>query len=456
LRVDRIENKEVGVIGAARSGLSAARLLRRHGARVFVSDSKPSSALSKAIEVLKAEEFEFESNGHTERVYSGMDYVIISPGVPPDAAIVKDIQSAGIPLISEIELGYWMCDAHIAAITGSNGKTTTTTLTGEIFKQSNLTCAVAGNIGSPFCDICDEIPSEGWVVLEISSAQLERCYEFRPEIAAVLNLTPDHLDRYSDFESYSETKLRIAAAQSSEDTLVVNYDDEYLVKLATQTASRKAFFSTREKARPGIYIEGGNLVCSLDSQVTVISAIEDIGIKGPHNIANAAAASLIAVFAGVEIEQVRTALNAFEGVEHRLEKCGLVGGVSFVNDSKATNVDSVWYALQSVPGKLVVIMGGRDKKGEFSRLYDLVRQNVSSLILLGEAAPKLEEVFTGTAPIHRVADMDEAVAVGYNLAQPDGTVLLSPGCASFDMYEDFEHRGRVFKSAVNKLKEAQR
>jgi len=452
MRVDRAENKKVGVVGAAKSGIAAALLLNRHGADVFVSDSRNSDPLADAIDSLKPRGIDFETGGHTDKVYREKDYVVISPGVPPDAPIVKQIEAAGVPAISEIELGYWLCDGHIAAVTGSNGKTTTTSLTGDIFKRSGKPTFVAGNIGAPFCDICDEVPPDGWVVLEISSFQLEKCYEFKPEIAAVLNLTPDHLDRYGEFSTYAEMKMRIGENQTEEDAFIANFDDAYLVGLAARLAAEKYYFSLSEKVNPGVYVQNEEMFFNANGRVRSIMPVSEISLPGPHNLANCAAAALIALLADIPDSAIRESLSSFPGVEHRLEKCGEVDGVAFVNDSKATNVDSVWYALQSISGRLVVIMGGRDKAGDFSRLCELAADRVDAVVLIGEAADKMESVFGDVTSIHKAESMDDAVRMAFNAAKPDGTVLLSPACASFDMFTDFEHRGRVFKDAVVELR----
>lgn len=452
MRTDRLIGKKVGVIGAARSGLAAALLLKRCNADVFVSERREAEQILEATELLETNGIEYETGGNTDNAFIGRDYVILSPGVPPDSPIVQRIEQTGIPLISEIELGYWMCDGKIVAITGSNGKTTTTKLTGEIFKHSGMTAFVAGNIGDPFCDICDQVPSDGWVVLEISSAQLERCFEFRPYIASILNLTPDHLDRYGSFEAYAEMKMRIGENLEEGDSLVVNYDDGHLVKLSSILPGKKYYFSLSDRVSPGIYVDRRELMIDNNGNARKLMNIDDISLPGPHNLANCAAAAIMAAIAGIEDDTIRHVLSTFQGVEHRLEDCGKVGAVAFVNDSKATNVDSVWYALQSVPGKLVVIMGGRDKGGDFSRLRKLISEHVATIVLLGEASDLLENVLHGLVPMQRASDMDDAVALAYDLAKPDGTVLLSPGCASFDMFRDYEHRGDVFKEAVARLR----
>ncbi len=453
MRTDRVIGKNIGVIGAARSGIAAALLLKRYNANVFVSESRDTELVIEAAQILEANGIECETGSNTERVFRNMDYVVISPGVPSSAPIVSRIENAGIPIVSEIELGFWMCDGQVVGITGSNGKTTTTMLTGEIFKRSGKPTFVAGNIGSPFCDVCDKVTRDGWVILEISSFQLERCFEFRPNIAVILNLTPDHLDRYGNFASYAEMKMRIGGNQDQNDALVVNHDDGYLLSLSATLDARKYYFSLINSVSPGAYVAGGELMLSVDGVKRKLVDASDVSLPGPHNLANCAAAATTAMVAGIHDDVICDVLKSFQGVEHRLEPCGKVLNVKFINDSKATNVDSVWYALQSISGKIVMIMGGRDKGGEFTRLRGLVSSNVFAIVLMGEAADKIERAFEDLVPIHRAEDIGSAVRTAYRLAAPDGTVALSPGCASFDMFRDFEHRGEAFKEAVVRLRE---
>ncbi len=452
MRTDRVIGKSIGIIGAARSGVSAALLLKRYNANVFVSESRDAELVLESIQLLEANGIEYETGGNTDRVFRNRDYIVVSPGVPATAPIIRQIEERGIPIISEIELGFWMCDGQIVAITGSNGKTTTTTLTGEIFKHSGKTAFVAGNIGSPFCDICTQVPKDGWAVLEISSFQLERCFEFRPDIAVVLNLTPDHLDRYKDFASYAEMKMRISENQDKNDALIVNHDDAYLMSLSAATQSKKYYFSLSDRVSPGAYVDQERLWLDSNGNARKLMDVANISLPGPHNLANCAAAAVTAVVAGVDEDAIRDVLSSFEGVKHRLEDCGEIGKVKFVNDSKATNVDSVWYALQSVQGKLVIIMGGRDKGGDFTRLRGLVSEHVAAVVLIGEASDKIEKAFEELVPMHRVGNMNEAVRLAHSMAMPGNTVLLSPGCASFDMYRDYEHRGRAFKEAIAGLR----
>lgn len=452
MRTDRVIGRNIGILGAARSGVAAAMLLKRYNANVFVSESRNMELVLDAAQLFEANGIEFETGGNTNRVFKGRDYVVISPGVPSDAPIVGRIREAGIPIISEIELGFWMCDGRIVAVTGSNGKTTTTMLTGELFKHSGNTTFVAGNIGSPFSEVCDQIPRDGWAILEVSSFQLENCFEFRPNIAVILNLTPDHLDRYLSFDSYAETKMRIGENQDQGDAVVINHDDAYLVNLAASLDAGKHYFSITEKIAPGAFVDHGNLTLASVGEARKLMDVNEILLPGPHNLANCAAAAAVAMIADISDEVIRDVFSSFEGVEHRLESCGSIGDVRFINDSKATNVESVWYALQSVPGKLVLIMGGRDKGGEFTRLKGLIAEHAIAVVLIGEAADKIEKALNSIVFMQKTSSMEDAVRTAYRLAIPNAAVLLSPGCASFDMFLDYEHRGRVFKDAVSNLR----
>jgi len=338
----------------ARSGLAAARLVKRLGGRPFVSDFQDEDKLSSQIAELRQYEIEYEAGGHSDRLLENVDYLVVSPGVPGDIPIIVTAESRGVPVFSELELAFWLCDAHLAAITGSNGKTTTTSLLGEIYKSAGFESAMAGNIGYPLSEVSDSLSAKAWVSLEVSSFQLERIFEFRPEIGMILNLTPDHLDRYGRFEDYAETKLRIAENMSARDNLIVNADDDYLCKLADDFPVRKVYFSRARKTLPGVYLEGDEIKYKIDDMTGSLGTVERISIPGPHNLENAMAAGAAALLAGVSAETISDVFEQFPGVEHRLEYVATIDGVRFVNDSKATNVDSVWYALQSVAEKIEI------------------------------------------------------------------------------------------------------
>jgi UDP-N-acetylmuramoylalanine--D-glutamate ligase len=376
---------------------------------------------------------------------------VVSPGIPLSIPILSRAQSLGIPIFSEIEVAFWLNKARIVGITGSNGKTTTVTLVGEILKEEGEDYKVGGNIGTPFSNIVKKVSPDGILVLELSSFQLERIEEFRPFVSSVLNITPDHLDRHPDLKSYLEAKLRILENQTKEDFAVLNADDQNSRSLASCGECQKVFFSTTEELEQGAFIRQDKLVSRWNDQENQIIDANEIGIKGPHNLSNAAAACAICSILGVRVSSMQKALRDFTGVEHRLEKVATISGVDFVNDSKATNVESVWYALLSVPPPILLIAGGKDKGGDFTKLRDLVHKNVKALILIGEAKEKIKEALGDLVPTSKSISLEEAVGLAFQQADAKDTVLLSPGCASFDMFRDYQHRGQVFKSSVRGL-----
>ena len=452
MRVDRVLNRRVGIVGLARSGLAAAKLIRRMGGKPFVSDVLPEEKLQKQVAELRASDIPYETAGHTRRLLDHSEFIVVSPGVPNDSPIILKAQALGIPIFSELELSSWLCDANLAAITGSNGKTTTTALLGRIFEAAGYENAIAGNIGYPISEVCDQISSDGWISLEVSSFQLERIFDFQPQIGVILNLTPDHLDRYGRFEDYAETKMRIAENMTSSEYLIINADDEYLGSLAAQTQAKVIRFSQKQKLPMGIFLDNDRIVYNLAEKKGDLGLIKDIKIPGPHNVYNAMAAGAAALVAGISENTIKHVFREFSGVEHRLEYVDTIAGVQFINDSKATNVDSVWYALQSVSGQIVLIMGGRYKGGDLTRLENLIRARVKHIILIGEAAEIMRKAFAETVELTGAGSLEEAVTFAFEIAAEGDTVLLSPACASFDMFTDFEHRGRVFKDAVTILK----
>jgi UDP-N-acetylmuramoylalanine--D-glutamate ligase len=451
MRKDRIIGKRISVLGMARSGIACAKLLKKTGAEVFVSDTKEKEFLSSEINQLDELGIDLETGGHTSKAVVDKDFIVVSPGIPIDIPILNQAEALGIPIFSEIEVAYWLTDAEIIGITGSNGKTTTVTLIGEILKEDKRERQVGGNIGTPFSSIVEKISPDGIIVLELSSFQLERIEEFRPYIASVLNITPDHLDRHPDMKSYMEAKLRILENQTEDDFAVLNMDDEGSLRFASYGKSQKIFFSTQKELEQGAFVQEGKLISRWNGSKMEIIETNQIGIKGPHNLSNACAACAICSILEVSPESIRKALRSFTGVEHRLEQVATISGISFVNDSKATNVDSVWYALQSVTPPIILIAGGRDKGGDFTRLRELVGKNVKALVLIGEAEEKIKKALGDLVPTFHSDSMEEAVELSFKKAGPKETVLLSPGCASFDMFKDYQHRGEVFKVSVKNL-----
>jgi UDP-N-acetylmuramoylalanine--D-glutamate ligase len=443
------KGKKVSVIGAARSGLASAVALKKLGATVFLSELKDVSSYSEMVRILKYRDIKFEFGGHSDNVFD-CQLMVTSPGVPSDSEVLNRAHGENIKIISELELGFLLCPGRIIAITGSNGKTTTTSLIGEIFSHSGINYRVAGNIGKPFVAIAANVDQDGWAILEVSTFQLEWIDRFKPKVAAVLNITPDHLDRHHSMEDYVALKLKVFSNQNGTDLAVLNADDKNLQNY--KPVSEVLHFSVSGEIENGCYVEKDALFLNRYGRKEMITSVDKIGIKGPHNLANACAAVACSAVAGINTKSITAGLRSFMGVEHRLEEVGLIGGVSFINDSKATNVDAVYQALQSVSPPVVLIAGGLYKGGDFSVLHDLVKKYVNGIVLIGEASGIIADAFENITPLYDADSLEEAVRTAYEIAGSQGTVLLSPGCASFDMFENFEHRGHIFKLAVNKLK----
>ncbi|RKX25418.1 MAG: UDP-N-acetylmuramoyl-L-alanine--D-glutamate ligase [Candidatus Zixiibacteriota bacterium] len=448
---ERIKGRNVGVIGMARSGIAVARLTLQTGGSPFVSDSRSPEDLAEPCRDLQSAGVLFETGGHTERLLA-CDYLVVSPGVPLNIEIIQQARQKGLPVFSELEFASWVCPGRIVAITGSNGKTTTTTLVGEILTTGGFDTHVCGNIGRPFADAVGCMTADSIAVVEVSSFQLETVLEFKPHVAAILNLTLDHIDRHGSFEAYREAKYRITENQTFQDVLILNRDDSELSSSAPSTSAETVFFSAQQCDNCLAWVENNRLFTRVGSEACEVIKCDQIAIKGPHNLQNAATAASVAVQFGVDSATIARVLRTFPGVEHRLEKIGSVAGIHFVNDSKATNVDSVRYALMSIDTPLYLIAGGRDKEGDFAPLIDAGRDRVKGIVAIGEAREIVFAALGKAFPVQFAESLEEAVEKCFELAHPGETVLLSPGCASFDMFENYEHRGRAFKAAVAKLK----
>lgn len=449
--MDSLSGKKVTVIGAARSGIAVAPLLQSKGADVFVSDSAPAEKLVKESELLQSYGIPFETGKHSNRVYE-CSLVVLSPGVPSNAPVVEEARRRKIPIVSELEVASWFCKGSIIAITGSNGKTTTTTLIGKILSDAGVKHVVAGNIGTAFSSVVSSVDEETLVVLEVSSFQLDHIQSFKPWIAVLLNVTPDHMDRYEHrMELYAASKARIFENQTPHDVLIYNVDDEWTNRVVHSARSQKLLLSIEGTVNKGAMLVERMIRASVNNEWIDVITTNELGMKGMHNVYNAMAATLAALVCGVEIESIRTTLRTFRGVEHRLEFVRELDGVQYYNDSKATNVDSVRYALQAFDQPIVLLLGGRDKGNDYSVLMELVRQRVKAIVAIGESAEKVEKAFLGCTVVKRATSMDEAVSVARFLAVPGDVVLLSPACASFDWFQNYEHRGQVFKDLVQKL-----
>jgi UDP-N-acetylmuramoylalanine--D-glutamate ligase len=443
------------VLGGARSGLAVARLLAGRGASVFLSDSAPAEKMRAAAASLDAIGVPFEFGVNSRRVLDA-DTVVVSPGVPSDSPLVKEALASGIGVVSELEAASWFCPAPIIAITGTNGKTTTTVLTGRMLSDARKSPAVAGNIGTPFSGVVAGLTPADVVVLEVSSFQLDYIRSFRPKVAVILNITPDHMDRYQHrFENYIAAKERIFLNQGTGDVLIYNDDDEVTRAAVTRDAPagvERLPFSTAKHLDRGAFLSEGVLRVAAGGAALDIVKAGAMTLRGEHNLANAMAASLAATVMGVPAASIRATLRNFKGVEHRLEFVRELDGIAYVNDSKATNVDSVWYALRSFDRPLVVLMGGRDKGNDYTRLAEPVKKNVRAIVAIGESAGRVRAAFAGTVHVESASTMEEAVSAARRLARAGDTVLLSPACASFDWFENYEHRGKVFKDVVMSLR----
>ena len=385
-----------------------------------------------------------------KKVYD-CDFMVISPGVPSNAPVVQKAMELGIKVWSEIEVASWFCKAPIIAVTGTNGKTTTTSLIGHIFKTAGFKTIVAGNIGAPFSDFVLDADEGSIVVLEVSSFQLDHIENFKPKVAVLLNITPDHLDRYDSFGDYILSKFRIFKNQKEDDFAVYNYDDEIVQPYVESLNVIKLPFSVRDKLSCGGFIEDGYITLNFKNKKERILKMNNLRIRGIHNVYNSLAAALAARAMEVKDEIIRESLQSFEGVEHRLEFVREINGVKFINDSKATNVNSLWYALESFDEPIILIAGGRDKGNDYSKVYDLVKRKVKLIIAIGESKNKIYNEFKNLTNVIEVDSMEEAVKKAYENSVPGDVVLLSPACASFDMFRDYEHRGEVFKKLVNEL-----
>ncbi len=450
---EKIKGRRIGVVGMARSGMAVARQAKRAGGHPFVSDVAPAVRLSAQIKELSDIGITFETGGHTERLLE-YDYLVLSPGVPLAIDILRKAERKGIPCFSELEFASWLCQGRIVAVTGSNGKTTTTALLGEILAAGGLDVHVCGNIGLPFADIVEKVTDRSVAVVEVSTFQLETIADFKPQVAVILNLTPDHLDRHGTFENYKATKYRITENQTADDYLLLNREDAETMADNPESEATRLYFSTGERNDVASYVRDDSLYVSVKELTTPVIKCGEIRLSGPHNLQNVAAATVVARLFDVDVGTIAKVLKSFPGVEHRLEDIGTVAGVRFINDSKATNVDSVRYALKSVKERVCLICGGRDKGSSYTPIIDVGRDKIKGLIVIGEARDKIFNALGKAFPVQFADSLGEAVAKGFEMASPGETVLLSPGCSSFDMFENYEERGRAFKAAVTALKQS--
>ncbi len=457
-----LKDKRVLVVGLGKSGVASALFLKTHGARVTVSDTKSGDELRNEIPSLLDHGITVETGGHGERTFRGQDLIVVSPGVPVDAPLLAQARAMGEAVIGEIELAARFLPGPIVAITGSNGKTTTTTLTGEILTAGGLPTLVGGNIGTPAISLAERAKPETVIVLEVSSFQLETIQTFHPKIAVVLNVTPDHLDRHVTFEAYVDAKARIFENQRGDDFAVLNEDDPTCVKMAARTRAQVFWFSRQKEVKQGAWVREGKILfrdgsSSEKNPQRDIMLVSEIPLKGSHNLENVLAAVCAGALMGCAPEKIRQAVQEFKAVEHRLEFVATIRGVDYYNDSKATNVDATIKALESFPANIHLILGGKDKGSDYSVLNDLLRQRVKRVYTIGAAAGKIESQIvsskSGGVEIVHSETLENALRKANAAAVPGDVVLLAPACASFDQFKNYEQRGRAFKEIVRGLAE---
>ncbi len=448
-----LKDKHVTVVGLGNSGYNAAILLDDLGAYVRVTDSGDNTDIRVNLNSFEHRDIRVEIGAHTEEFVRGSELVVVSPGVEDSSPPIKWATKLGIPIISEMELGYLFCKGKIIAVTGTNGKSTVTALVGQILKDGDIDTVICGNIGNSLCGEIARIQEKTMVVLEVSSFQLERTKRFKPHIALILNITDDHLDRYSNFKKYFNEKLKIFYNQDADDILVLNYDAENLRSLKNKTSPRALFYS-KFNSRTNAYTKDGDIFFALSDDLDErICSIKEINLKGLHNLENVLASGLVGFLVGVDKSSIRDTIRNFKGLPHRFETVGIINGVEYVDDSKGTTVDSTYRALESCEKPVILIAGGRDKNSDYNVIKDLVKRKVKNLVLIGEAKEKIKTALGGIIKTHEAKNMFEAVDIATRLAENGEVVLLSPMCSSFDMFKDYKERGEVFKKAVKMMQE---
>jgi UDP-N-acetylmuramoylalanine--D-glutamate ligase len=443
-----VVGKRVTVAGAARSGIAAAELLARRGAHVTLSETRDEAA---AAEPLRSLGVQLELGGHKTETFTGADLVVLSPGVPPEQTVVQAARGRGVPVVGELELASRWLQGRVIAITGTKGKSTTTALTGRMLEAAGFKVAVGGNIGAPLSAQVSASTPETLHVVETSSFQLEQIESFHPWIAVMLNFSADHLDRHPSLEAYAAAKARIFENQDAGDWAVVNADDPAVLALARRGRAASRLFARREPIAEGTVIEERWIVDRREGTTERLVPLEAIHLLGPHLVIDVMAAATIGAIAGAASAAMTTAVESFHGLEHAMEYVAQIGGVQFVNDSKATNVESALRSIESFDSGLVPIVGGRYKGGDFRLLREPLASRAKAVVAIGEAKPLVRDALAGAVDVREAASLEEAVEKAFALAQPSGVVLFAPGCASFDMFSDYAERGRKFKEHVARL-----
>ena len=452
-KTEHIPGSHIAVLGAGKSGLAVSRLLLRKGAKVFLSEEKSSYELEMVCEELAQSGLDYELGGNTERVYTGRDIMVLSPGIGLDNPIVIEAKKRSVYITGELEMAYRFCKSPIIAVTGTNGKSTTTAMIENIYCTADRPVLAGGNLGIPFSEFVDKTSPDITVVLEISSYQLETIETFHPKAAIILNITPDHILRHKTMEEYIRCKFRIGENQNPADRLILNMNDPILASAHIPGNATRLWFNNTLGVRRGTGVIDNTLYLFGDNERVPIFSVKDIPVPGSHNVDNALAAAAASFFLGVTPEEIALGLRTFKGLEHRLEYVNTINGITFVNDSKATNIDSLMIALSSFDKPVILIAGGRDKGSDLSVANELIKSRVKRMILLGEAADRMEKAWSPYVPIlERVKTFADGVHTAFTRAVSGDTILLSPGCASFDMFTNFEERGYIFKELVRSLK----
>jgi UDP-N-acetylmuramoylalanine--D-glutamate ligase len=447
-----LKNKRVLVVGVARTGVATALFCVARGAIVTASDSRSEVEIGVAAGKLRDAGVSLELGGHDKNTFTQQDLIIPSPGVPADSPLLQAAHANGVPIWSEIELAYRFRKGKLIGITGSNGKTTTTSLIEHILRSASFPTLLAGNIGTPLISCVDRMTHDTVTVVELSSFQLELIQEFRTDISVFLNLTPDHLDRHHTMDLYSKAKARIFENQREEDFAILNADDPGTTPLAP-TRPHVYWFSRKQRAAQGAFLRGDDIVFRNDGKEEMVLRRDEVPLPGAHNLENVLAAIAAARIAGASAKAVAEGVRSFAGVEHRLEFVSEINGVRYYNDSKATNVDATLKALDAFPGRILVILGGKDKGSDYSPLQTALREKAILALLIGAAADKIASQIDGSVAIERPGTLDHAVEIASQAARAGDVVLLAPACASFDQFENYEHRGRVFKALVHELEQ---
>jgi UDP-N-acetylmuramoylalanine--D-glutamate ligase len=445
-----LKGKRLLVVGLARTGVATALFCAERGARVAATDTRSADELGDCVSKLRHAGVQLQLGGYSDAILHGQELVVPSPGVPADAPLLTQARDLKITVWSEIELASWFLHGRLIGITGSNGKTTTTTLVDHILRHAGFATVLAGNIGTPLIALVNKTAEDTVTVAELSSFQLELIETFRPSIAVLLNLTPDHLDRHKTFSAYAAAKARIFENQIEEDAAILNLDDAASREIVP-SRPQVFWFSRKTSVEQGAFVSNGKLILRRNNKEEEILNCDEISLPGAHNLENVLAASIVARLAGVQSAQIAEAVHAFAGVEHRIEFVAEIHGARYYNDSKATNVDATLRALEAFPGRIIVILGGQDKASDYSPLRELLRERTILALLIGSVAEKIERQIAGSVAIERAGTLERAVQIATCTAQPGDVVLLAPACASFDQFQNYEHRGRVFKELVRQL-----